>query len=137
MSLVIIIGLPGSGKTFLSKKYSEYVIFDDFIDNYFSGQVVNELNKIKNGNKVCLIDPRLCLPNIFKRYMIEFQKYVNNDNILLILFENNPQQCIKNVANRTDGKRNIESTIFKYSQVYDTENYTKYKNEVISVYKPT
>lgn len=133
MSVVIIIGLPGSGKTELLKKYQtdNYEIDDDFIFNFFDGYLIKN---IQAGNRIVLTDPRLCLPNIFKHYISIIEEHISRSNIKLIVFENNPEQCIRNIKNRNDGRRNIEMTIQKYSEQYNLELYQEYDHEIIPVY---
>ena len=47
--LVIIIGLPCCGKTTLCQKYKEkdYNIFDDFIFNFYNGELIGKLHWVK------------------------------------------------------------------------------------------
>ena len=132
--LIIVIGLPGSGKTTMCQKLQTlngYIIFDDFINNFYDGEL---LDTIQSGNKVCINDPRLCQHIIFEKYISIFKKYVNHDNIYLILFENNPNQCIKNVLQRNNNKVGIINTIKNNSKMYSTDNYTKWNHQIISPY---
>lgn len=124
--LVIIIGLPGSGKTTLAlKKYSDFLIHDDFLFNFYNGEVINH---IKLNYNVCLTDPRLCFFKIFDQCMESIEKVIDKNNIKILLFENNPEQCILNKPNETE-------TIRKYSKSYNINNYSSFKNvEIIKVY---
>ena len=130
--LIVIIGLCGSGKSFLCQKYNNYVIFDDFITHFYNG---NLINSIKNKDKVCISDPRLCIHNIFIKFMKEIELYVNKNNIELILFENDPDACIINVKDRNDGKNGIINTINRYSTFYNLDNYKDYQHIIIPVWK--
>ena len=124
MSLIILIGLPGSGKTTYCKElaYKNYMIHDDFITKFFDGSAIASLEKIKLGVNVCLSDPRLCLPDIFNRYIATILKYVDRTLIQLVLYENNPEQCIENIEGRGH-RHKIIDTIQKYSAYYDLYNY--------------
>jgi len=131
--VIIIIGLPGSGKTtYANMNYDEeYVIFDDFVTKFFNGLVIKN---IKLNNKVCLIDPRLCDIDIFNRYLNELLKYVELDKIKIIAFENDKKTCLINIVKRND-KRNVSDTIINYSKIYSIDNYKKYDPLVISCWK--
>lgn len=120
--LVVIIGLPGSGKTYMANiRYNDYVLFDDFIFEFYNGKVIEELKKGKN---VCLTDPRLCNPIIFNRIMDQITQYIPKDLIQLILFENRPDKCKINKPNRSN---TIDAMSVKYSlQNYDGWNAIQY-----------
>ena len=102
--LVWIHGLPGSGKTNIANqinKNKDFIILDD-ISNI--SDVENELNK---GNNIILSSPYFDnyihlsndekLKNILKDFDYEVEE---------IWFENNPDQCIQNLKNRTEHKIN-------------------------------
>lgn len=130
--VIIIIGLPCSGKTTISNYYkSEYKIYDDFIFEYFNGKLIND---ISNGIKVCINDPRLCNINLFNRYIKDINKFVSKDRIKLILFKNDKNQCIKNMNNRKDN-RQVEKMINHLSTTYNVNHYKDYIYEIINVYQ--
>lgn len=128
--MLIIIGLAGSGKTtyFQQNLSNKYELFDDFISNFFDGEIIEKINE-----EICLIDPRLCNFELFKEIMMEIEKYINRDKIKLILFENNPEGCLEN--SRMRQKKNVEKMIEIYSRKYDLDNYRDYDCEIIKVYK--
>jgi len=130
--LIIIIGLPGSGKTTYAKGLLSYKMFDDFMKDFYNGEV---LKLLKNKEKVCLNDPRLCDINHFNRYEKIFLNHIPKENIHLILFENNPAQCLKNITDRNDGRKGISEWITPLSAMYNLDNYKEYKHTVMSVYK--
>ena len=125
--LIIIIGLPCSGKTTLSQKYAShgYHLFDDFITSFCDNNVVKMLEQQK---KVCLNDPRLCNVNVFNKYMYIFEQYVNKDNILLILMNRSVEQCLQNNIDRLikNSNKNVEYDIHKLSKIYNLDNYKTY-----------
>lgn len=50
--LVVVIGLPGSGKTtYCKNNLSDYVIYDNFINSLYGGKIYN--NIINNVN-ICI-----------------------------------------------------------------------------------
>lgn len=135
--LIIIIGLPGSGKTTLTQKYKNkgYKIYDDFIDHFINYKL---MKSIISGKNICINDPRLCNIKIFNFYIRIFQKYINKENIFLILFKNEPDKCIKNIKNNNNyndiTKIKKNNSINKLTVLYDINNYIDYKNKIISVY---
>ena len=104
---VWIHGLPGSGKTYLANqmnKNNDYTILDDIID---MSKVQAEMDK---GNNIILSSP------YFEKYIgmsleSRLRKALEGSDYELeeIWFENNPQNCIKNINNRVD--HNIKANI--------------------------
>lgn len=129
--LIIIIGLPGSGKTYIMNKLNNFIIFDDFIQSFYDG---NLIDLIKAGNKVCITDPRLCLPNIFNIYIKKILKYITIKQIFIILFENNPKQCLINIKHRNDNRRLVADTIINYSKYYNLTHYINFRHKILPVY---
>ena len=130
-SVILIIGLPGSGKTMLVNEcFNEYLIFDDFIFHLKNNVL---LDYIKLDLKICLIDPRLCIPSVFEKYIKFISKYVKKSNIKLILFENDIESCIKNTKLRKD-KISVEKSIRFISSYYDVDNYKSYDHQILPVY---
>ncbi|AVG46690.1 hypothetical protein [Acanthamoeba polyphaga mimivirus] len=145
--LIIVIGLPGSGKTSWCKNQEECIIFDDFISTFYDGKLISAL---VDNKKVCINDPRMCIFDIFIRYIKTIEKYIDRNNIYLVLFENNPKQCIINADNRIDNKYNVMNTcnseqkilekkhlkfnIVEYSKKYSIKNYLKWNHTIIDVY---
>lgn len=128
--MLIIIGLAGSGKTtyFQQNLSNKYELFDDFVSNFFDGEIIEKIN-----DEICLIDPRLCNFELFKEIMMEIEKYIDRSKIKLLLFENNPEGCLVN--SRMRQKKNVEKMIEIYSKKYDLDNYRDYDYEILKVYK--
>lgn len=129
MSVLIVIGLPGSGKSHYSVDLKDYIVYDDCLFSFYDGKALTD---IKKGRNVCLNDPRLCDFLSFER-LIEKIKVFTGD-ISLVLFTNNPEQCLKNTHNR-DNKRGISKSILQYSKIYNLENYKQYKHVILPVYQ--
>lgn len=126
--IIVIIGLPGSGKTRFSESFENYILYDDFVTHFYNGQLMND---IKAGKQVCINDPRLCIFDIFTKYMDILTKYVDVDKIFLFLYENDSQQCLVNV------EKNVSNTILEYSKLYDLSNYYSWNHKIIQVYSDT
>ena len=133
MSVVIIIGLPASGKsTYVKNNFINYNIYDDFIPKFNNGNILQD---IKNKKNICLTDPRLCNIETFKKYIGSIEEYVDKSNILLILFENNKNKCLENLKKyRTETYNKYESTVNFYSKIYNIDNYCDYQYKLLNVY---
>ena len=122
--VIIIIGLPGSGKTTFGQSLENtHKLYDDFITHFYNGKVIDDL---KEGVRVCLTDPRLCDYNVFVRFMNQIEKCVDRAHIHLVLFENDPERCLENVQIRNTNMNGICETIKKLSCVYDIDKYKDY-----------
>lgn len=128
MKLIVIIGLPASGKTtyYNENLKNSYLFYDDFVSNMVSGELIES---IKNGNQdVCIADPRLCNYSIFTRIMRIIEEIIDKSNISLILFENDKNKCLINAQKRKN--KNVERTIEYLSNIYNYENYKNYNYEL-------
>lgn len=104
--IVFIVGLPGSGKsTFANNHYSDYEILDDdefclngspHISGQFSKKVTSFLQESKS---LCFVSAHFTST---KFYHAVFSLFPWNLKRLVktICFENDPQECIKNVIKR-------------------------------------
>jgi hypothetical protein len=126
--IIIIIGLPASGKTTYFKNnkklFKDYIFHDDFISNFFNGELINDIN---SGNNVCICDPRLCNIQIFNKYI----NIIKDNKIKLLLFENNKEKCLINAKSRN---KKVYKTIELLSEIYDINNYKNYDYDIIQVY---
>jgi len=132
MKLLIIIGLPGSGKTtyFNQNLSDKFKFYDDFVSNIFDGKLVSDLKKKEND--ICVADPRLCNFQIFNRAMNIFLQYISKNDIDIILFENDKDKCIINANNR--GSRFVTKSIEFNSFIYNYDNYSEYNCKLVPVY---
>lgn len=128
MKLLIIIGLPGSGKTtyFNENLKDKYEFYDDFISNIIDGKLICEIKKKEKD--ICIADPRLCNYSIFTKVMKLIEEIIDKSNISLILFENNKDKCFINSKKRKN--KNVEKTIEFLSNIYNHENYKYYNYEI-------
>lgn len=132
MTLLIIIGLPGSGKTtYAHNQLESYLIFDDCLTHFYNGKA---MMAIEFGLDACLIDPRFCDFNVFKRYLKRILKIIDKEQIKLILYQNQPEICLNNIADRSDYDT-LKPTLLTLSAVYDLDNYLDYNHEIKEVYQ--
>lgn len=135
--LIIIIGLPGSGKTSYIKNnkiFNDFIFHDDFISNFFNGELMRDL---KTNNNICVSDPRLCNIQMFNKYIEIFQEVIKDKSqIKLLLFENDKNKCLINAKLRNQKNKKVDKTIELLSEIYNLENYKilDYSYEILSVY---
>jgi len=131
MKLLIIIGLPGSGKTtyFNENLKNKYEFYDDFITNMIDGELIKEIKKKEKD--ICIADPRLCNYQTFQKIMKIFEEFLNKSEIRLILFENDKDKCIINAEKRS--LRLVKKTIEFNSIIYNLNNYNDYEHEIIKI----
>lgn len=55
-----------------------------------------------------------------------FEKRIDNNNIKLYLFENDPDKCKKN--------KNVINFINNYAKIYNLDNYKTYNTTILQVY---
>jgi len=129
--LIIIIGLPASGKTtYYHNNYSQdFKLYDDFISSFYDGLLLEDLS---NGINLCITDPRLCNFERFEEYMKVFLGIIDKSQIELVLFENNKDSCLINADKRN---KKVAKTIEFYSNSYDLNKYRDYNHKVIDVFK--
>lgn len=110
--IFLFIGLPGSGKTYLSNITCDFVVDD--ITN------LEELPKKENiiGEKLGICDVNFCDESILVEAIKKLKKIYGNPVISKIYFENSEQKCRRNVAFRNDG-RNVEGTFRRFSKIYN------------------
>jgi hypothetical protein len=124
---IIVIGLPASGKSSLSRPYeSTHAIHDDFLDSFVNGKLLSDLKT----RYVWVSDPRLCNKQVFDTYI---RSYFPPTTTELILFENDPEACIANIGSRDHRERWI-NTIYNFSKIYALDNYDGYSKSVVKVY---
>ena len=118
--LIIVVGLPASGKTtYCQQKYPEYVLYDDYLNTVYNNTLLQQIQN--TDSKVIINDPRLCDIKIFKQQVNNILQYIPITNIRFILFGNTPDQCILNSQLRNDCNKdiNLSEQIRMYSQNYD------------------
>jgi hypothetical protein len=107
--IVLVVGLPGSGKTYylndIKQTNNQIKVIDDIIS-------LDQIPLEFDGD-IYISDIHFCLENT-RMYAIKFiSKMFPNRKIELVYFENNVDQCIINVKNRNDD-RIISDTFMKH-----------------------
>lgn len=108
MKIILIVGLPASGKTTLIKNMKGH-IFDDI-------NTLDGLPKILNKDLI-IADVNFCVTEIRNKAVSILQGMYPNTEIEYIFFENNPEKCFENVKKRNDN-REVYGLILTYSKIY-------------------
>ncbi len=111
--IILIVGLPGSGKTHLANTLSnESRIFDD----------ITSIDDLPSNDNFVIVDVNFCDSNILKRAINILNNKFSHHTIDIMYFENDPVKCRKNVEHRklhqTD-TRNVEGTIKRFEKIYN------------------
>lgn len=114
-NIIVVIGLPGSGKTeFAKRNFPNFELFDDMGTN---SVLIEHYNQFDNLIITC---PFLCK---FSKDFIENKiiEFFGKRDIAFYAFENNLEQSLKNCGNRN--KKVSEKFIKKLSENYFPEQY--------------
>lgn len=115
--IVLIAGLPGSGKTALARRMAEadpgVLVLDD-------PRTPEDLHAALEEHPKTLVvcDPLLCRHGALERAEEVLRKSAPTARIERISFENDPKACLANVARRADG-RAVASLVGSLSAEYE------------------
>lgn len=110
-----MVGLPGSGKTYLSKTLNDRILIDD----------PKRAPNIKPNLKYVITDTHLCLPETFLQ-VINLYPFA-----LYYLFENDVEQCWLNTQRRNDGRDISYEYMYLLSSKYEPYRYNQLINNYI------
>lgn len=111
MRATIIIGLPGSGKTFLSKTIEGFKV-DDVFKNYAEEEFDFILKKYSS---IVITDPLFCFNN--RLQVVEKKLIAAGFDINKIYFENAKKKALYNIKKRNDSRK-VLGLIEHLSRVY-------------------
>lgn len=139
-TLFIIIGLPGSGKSFLIKTkfmgmLSKENIFDDYHkDSYNNSPEIEKscnysklINRLMAGDDCVISDIEFCKTRHLNKLLDKLNSIVTSLNYELHCFRNQPEQCMKNVKHRN--RENAKSEIIKIMEL--TKLYTPPQKSIL------
>lgn len=107
MQIKLIIGLPGSGKTYLGKSLQGIFIDDPVIPP----------PKNINTDFLVIADCYFCNPYTITCAKNTLKEIFPDATIECLYFENNPEKCLKNIQFRNDGRK-VTELIKHLSSIY-------------------
>jgi len=113
-NIICIVGLPGSGKTFLAQQKcleTGGIVLDDITS------FKDVASAIRDYDFIYITDPHFCIPEIKNSAERKLSSLADNINLEWIYFENDVEKCLSNIKFRND-KRNVRPTIDIYSKIY-------------------
>lgn len=132
INILFIVGLPGSGKTYLANKINmdnnnKYHIIDD--PKNFDTDIKPFLNQ-----DVIITDPNLCFENDRIKAINKIKRFNEQVKIDWIFFENDPKSCLINseLRNRNSTEfRKVDLFIKNFSRFYTIPE----NSNIVEVYK--
>lgn len=128
--IILIIGLPGSGKTEYARTLNIPVIDDPEVNYPTQREMLIRVKELLSDNlKICITTPSLCNTYIRKGAEKLLTKKTKA-KISFIFFANDPEQCRINVAARNDGRK-VEEYISRLTETYNPPQVDRevYRNE--------
>lgn len=102
-SLILLVGLPGCGKTtyanILKNSMKNTVLYDD-IDMMLHSNITKVRNDIINNKKVIISNTKLCLPNSYHEVIDKINLSNKNESIITYCFLPNKAKSIQNIKTR-------------------------------------
>lgn len=117
--VILIIGLPGSGKTHLGEEHAATggVFLDDL-------SMVGGLEKLEanlHHDLIIIADVFLCQPNARTAALAWLAKHIPEHTVEMIFFANDKEKCYTNVRRRTEAgdTRAVDNMIEYMSKYYE------------------
>lgn len=128
--LIVIVGMPGSGKTTYAKKLVEEGLIDNYCDDYefwplkTDGKVWRDEDRrliagLNKGQAWAVADTRYCDSLERRKLKLALKKLVPNLKISYVYFDNRPDSCELNATRRKGGlPRHEINLIYYYTKLY-------------------
>lgn len=110
---IIIVGLPGSGKTHLAKEIQGYIHTIHLFDDPMKGDQKDIVEVMKSGKDIIMSDPWMCDARYRSLAETAFKGW--DYEITWVFFENNKEKCLRNLAHRDDDRVIERFEIFNYT----------------------
>jgi len=110
--VIVIIGLPGSGKSFLSRQILKENPGFEILDDPTQKESHILINLLENGKNLIVCDPHLCNPANRKLAESIFADW--GYEVSRIFFENNVEKCKNNIKFRNDERIIDRFETFQY-----------------------
>ena len=118
MKIVLIVGLPGSGKTYLANFLADMCEYMSVVDD------ITSLDQLPESGDIAITDVNFCDSKILEKAIDMLHEKYSNAMVVVMYFENNPDAARRNVAYRNDG-RNVEGTIRRFEKIYNPPDETR------------
>ena len=142
-TIIIILGLPGSGKTTYAKTITTHKLYDDVLFNQYSKELLDDINNINSIN-IILTDPRFCDIDIFFKFLHKIGHITDNlqNHLELIVFSNDLNQVRINLEQSETHHKISELELMdfhhKYTKLLDSIEFKytckKLKTRYMNVY---
>jgi ABC-type oligopeptide transport system ATPase subunit len=115
---ILLVGGPGCGKTFygnnLHQKLGPTSYFIDDIED------LEEIKEVERHSTIIIADPHLCNEKIRNKAVMWLKKNYGDVVVDFVFFENNEEQCRKNVELRRQqgDNRKVEASIRRFAKIY-------------------
>jgi predicted kinase len=128
--LIIIVGLPGSGKsTYAHHHYTDIYDDEELRDLYNSYFCIVAHQALLQNKKFCFVNAQFCSTYSYKKFLAIFPPNIQ-ERVRTIIFENSPKQCLENNQQRLLEplqKQRVANDITRMSQSYKPRHVV-YKN---------
>ncbi len=128
INFILIVGLPGSGKTYLAKKMYKKILHEGkkkiyLYDDICIGGKFQELKKHapRENSTIIITDPYFCQKETRSECVRSLNRMFGEVGIKWIFFENNKEKCLNNVKSRTGEHRKVDNFIEMLSRNYEID----------------
>lgn len=122
MKLTLVVGLPGSGKTYFATSLGGTLIDDISINTADKTQITGDHLVVTDPN-ACQVDPATVLRKL--------TEWFGEREISVFAFENDVDACMKNISARADSRVITKQTMHALAKNYRPEEW----GTVVPVFK--